>query len=39
VRGTDDPIRAAADVLVEPVTAARSRLTFTGHGIDEVLVP
>ncbi|HET9973742.1 MAG TPA: SRPBCC family protein, partial [Streptosporangiaceae bacterium] len=36
VRGTDGPIRAAVDVLVEPVTDARSRLTisvdFTGHG-------
>src|ERR1700728_1078455 len=43
VRGTDGPIRAAVDVLVEPVTDARSRLTisvdFTGHGIGKVLVP
>jgi hypothetical protein len=35
VRGTDGPIRAAVDVLVEPVTGSRSRLTisvdFTGH--------
>jgi hypothetical protein len=42
VRGIDGPIRAAVDVLVEPVTAARSRLTisvdFTGHGIGKVLV-
>jgi hypothetical protein len=37
VRGTDGPIRAAVDVLVEPVTDSRSRLTIsvdvTGHGI------
>jgi hypothetical protein len=43
VRGTDGPIRAAVDVLVEPVTDARSRLTisvdFTGYGIGKVLVP
>ena len=43
VRGTDGPIRAAVDVLVEPVTGSRSRLTisvdFTGHGIGKVLVP
>jgi Polyketide cyclase / dehydrase and lipid transport len=43
VRGTDGPIRAAVDVLVEPVTDARSRLTisvdFTGHGIGKILVP
>jgi uncharacterized protein YndB with AHSA1/START domain len=43
VRGTDGPIRAAVDVLVEPVTGARSRLTisvdFTGYGIGKVLVP
>jgi hypothetical protein len=43
VRGTDGPIRAAVDVLVEPVTASRSRLTisvdFTGHGIGKILVP
>jgi hypothetical protein len=43
VRGTDGPIRAAVDVLVEPVTDSRSRLTisvdFTGHGIGKVLVP
>jgi len=43
VRGIDGPIRAAVDVLVEPVTGSRSRLTisvdFTGHGIGKVLVP
>ena len=43
VRGMDGPIRAAVDVLVEPVTDARSRLTisvdFTGHGIGKILVP
>jgi hypothetical protein len=43
VRGIDGPIRAAVDVLVEPVTGARSRLTisvdFTGHGIGKILVP
>jgi uncharacterized protein YndB with AHSA1/START domain len=43
VRGIDGPIRAAVDVLVEPVTDASSRLTisvdFTGHGIGKVLVP
>ena len=43
VRGLDGPIRAAVDVLVEPVTGFRSRLTisvdFTGHGIGKVLVP
>ncbi len=43
VRGTDGPIRAAVDVIVEPLTAARSRLTITvdfeGHGIGRVLVP
>jgi uncharacterized protein YndB with AHSA1/START domain len=43
VRGIDGPIRAAVDVLVEPVTDARSRLTisvdFTGHGIGKILVP
>jgi len=42
VRGIDGPIRAAVDVLVEPVTGARSRLTisvdFTGHGIGKILV-
>jgi uncharacterized protein YndB with AHSA1/START domain len=43
VRGIDGPIRAAVDVVVEPVTDARSRLTisvdFTGHGIGKILVP
>jgi hypothetical protein len=43
VRGIDGPIRAAVDVVVQPVTDARSRLTisvdFTGHGIGKVLVP
>jgi uncharacterized protein YndB with AHSA1/START domain len=43
VRGTDGPIRAAVDVLVEPVTDSRSRLTisvdFTGNGIGKILVP
>ena len=43
VRGTDGPIRTAVDVLVEPVTGSRSRLTisvdFTGHGIGKFLVP
>jgi hypothetical protein len=43
VRGLDGPIRAAVDVLVEPVTESRSRLTisvdFTGHGVGKILVP
>jgi len=43
VRGIDGPIRAAVDVLVEPVTDSRSRLTisvdFSGHGIGKILVP
>jgi hypothetical protein len=43
VRGIDGPIRAAVDVLVEPLADARSRLTisvdFTGHGIGKILVP
>jgi uncharacterized protein YndB with AHSA1/START domain len=43
VRGVDGPIRAAVEVLVEPVTDARSRLTisvdFTGHGVGKILVP
>src|ERR1700688_2734177 len=43
VRGTDGPIRAAVDVVLEPVTGSRSRLTisvdFTGHGIGKILVP
>src|SRR5579859_7406442 len=43
VRGIDGPIRAAVDVLVEPLTGTRTRLTisvdFTGHGIGKILVP
>jgi uncharacterized protein YndB with AHSA1/START domain len=43
VRGIDGPIRAIVDVIVEPLTAHRSRLTiavdFEGHGIGKVLVP
>jgi uncharacterized protein YndB with AHSA1/START domain len=43
VRGTDGPIRATVDVLVEPLADSRSRLTssvdFTGHGIGNLLVP
>jgi hypothetical protein len=43
VRGIDGPIRATVDVLVEPVTGSRARLTisvdFTGHGIGKILVP
>ncbi len=43
VRGIDGPIRATVDVLVEPVTDSRSRLTisvdFTGHGLGKILVP
>ena len=43
VRGIDGPIRAAVDVLAEPVPGSRSRLTisvdFTGHGIGKILVP
>jgi len=43
VRAPDGPIRAAVDVLVEPVTGSRSRLTisvdFTGRGIGKILVP
>jgi hypothetical protein len=43
VRGIDGPIRAAVDVLVEPITDSRSRLTisvdFTGHGVGKILVP
>ena len=43
VRGTDGPIRAAVEVLVEPLAGSRSRLTisvdFTGHGIGKILVP
>jgi hypothetical protein len=43
VRGTDGPIRAAVDVLLEPLASDRSRLTisvdFTGYGIGKILVP
>ena len=43
VRGIDGPVRAVVDVLVEPVTGSRSRLTisvdFTGHGVGKILVP
>jgi hypothetical protein len=43
VRGIDGPIRAAVDVLVEPVSESRSRLTisvdFVGQGIGKILVP
>jgi uncharacterized protein YndB with AHSA1/START domain len=43
VQGIDGPIRAAVDVLVEPLASSRSRLTisvdFTGHGIGKILVP
>jgi hypothetical protein len=43
VRGTDGPIRATVNVLVEPLADSRSRLTisvdFTGHGIGKILVP
>jgi uncharacterized protein YndB with AHSA1/START domain len=43
VRGIDGPIRAAVEVVVEPLTGSRSRLTisvdFTGHGIGKILVP
>jgi hypothetical protein len=43
VRGIDGPIRAAVEVLVEPLGEFRSRLTisvdFTGMGIGKILVP
>ena len=43
VRGTDGPIRAVVEVLVQPLTEASSRLTisvdFAGHGIGKILVP
>ena len=43
VRGLDGPIRATVDVVVQPVTDVRSRLTisvnFSGRGIGRVLVP
>jgi hypothetical protein len=41
--GMDGPIRATVDVLVEPLSESRSRLTisvdFTGHRIGKILVP
>ena len=43
VQGIDSPIRATVEVLVEPLTESRSRLTisvdFTGTGIGKILVP
>jgi uncharacterized protein YndB with AHSA1/START domain len=43
VHGIDGPIRATVEVLVEPLTGSRSRLTisvdFTGTGIGKILVP
>lgn len=43
VRGTDGPIRAEVEILVEPLDGSRSLLTisvdFTGHGIGKILVP
>ncbi len=43
VEDIDGPIRAAVEVLVEPLTEDRSRLTisvdFSGHGIGKLLVP
>lgn len=43
VHGIDGPIRATVDVIVEPLTETRSRLTisvdFEGHGIGKILVP
>ena len=43
VQGIDGPIRATVEVLVEPLTDSRSRLTisvdFTGTGIGKILVP
>jgi hypothetical protein len=43
VRGVDGPIRATVDLVVEPLSDDRSRLTisvdFTGHGVGKVLVP
>jgi uncharacterized protein YndB with AHSA1/START domain len=43
VRGLDGPIRAAVNVTVEPLGAARSRVAiavdFTGHGVGKLLVP
>ena len=43
VRGTDGPVRAAVEVLVEPLADSRCRLIisvdFAGHGIGKILVP
>jgi uncharacterized protein YndB with AHSA1/START domain len=43
VRGIDGPIRAVVDVLVTPLTQARTRLTvtldFDGRGIGKLLIP
>jgi len=43
VKGIDGPIRAAVDVIVEPLSEGRSRITisvdFEGHGVGKVLVP
>jgi hypothetical protein len=43
VRGIDGPIRAAVDLVVEPVSDSRSRLTisvdFAGYRIGKALVP
>ena len=43
VRGTDGPVRAAVEVLVEPLADSRCQLIisvdFTGHGIGKILVP
>jgi hypothetical protein len=43
LKGVDGPIRARVDVMVEPLTASRSRLKITidfeGHGIGRILVP
>jgi hypothetical protein len=43
VHGIDGPIRATIDLIVEPLTETRSRLTiavdFEGCGIGKILVP
>ena len=43
IKGVEGPIRALVDVMVEPLTDIRSRLTITidfeGHGIGRILVP
>jgi uncharacterized protein YndB with AHSA1/START domain len=43
IKGVDGPIRARVDVMVEPLTDSRSRLTITidfeGHGMGRILVP